>query len=110
MVEMVDTKSERYFVQPLLAAAWLPDKYSAGAAPLTPPVEADNKMKSLSNKRQGSLLLLLLLLLLLSVDHQSQPVMPMQFKHLKGSSLTRGKVFQVPPSQPGSLWGKIYIL
>lgn len=53
MVEMVNTKSERYFVQPLLAAAWLPDKYSAGAAPLTPPVEADNKMKSLSNKGQG---------------------------------------------------------
>ena len=53
MVEMVNTKFERYFVQPLLAAAWLPDKYSAGAAPLTPPVEADNKMKSLSNKRQG---------------------------------------------------------
>ena len=54
MVEMVNTKFERYFVQPLLAAAWLPDKYSAGAAPLTPPVEADNKMKSLSNKRQGA--------------------------------------------------------
>ena len=54
MVEMVNTKSKRYFVQPLLAAAWLPDKYSAGAAPLTPPVEADNKMKSLSNKRQGA--------------------------------------------------------